>query len=396
MMTNNRHLKNIRHFTIVFILLGAAAINSRSSDTLSLPQGIGPEKAPVFFLDFYQRHLSHLRGTHCPLYPSCSEYARMVIERYPPPQAYPLVCDRLLRCGHDFGTYTDTVIDLRKRWIDMPYSLTTPFEDSGCAGMETYAAAACEDQADFLYRNGFFEQAYHEYLRRLSGERDGATVRKAACAAYYAYDCQRFIGEIISLVKLLPAGEVRGDLYLLAAKRYYAEGLYPAAYAALEKYKSLFTTPVLHGEYRVLAAVTALYCGVDTVPKLTEKDFSPNAPFFTYCGRIDSLRRALDRLQPRSSVAAGCMSAVVPGAGYLLGERKRTALFAFLFNGLLAWSTVEFVQHKNYGTAAFSALVGSGFYFGSIGGSVRAVKSYNKQKRHSLIRRYTHDLDVDP
>jgi putative component of membrane protein insertase Oxa1/YidC/SpoIIIJ protein YidD len=367
-MTSNKHTKETRHLAFIIILLAAAAINSQGNDTLSLPQGIGPEKAPVFFLDFYQRHLSHLRGTHCPLYPSCSEYARMVIERYPPLQAFPLTCDRLLRCGHDFGTYTDTVIDLRKRWIDMPYSLMAPFEDSGCAGVETYAAAAGQDQADFFYRNGFFEQAYHEYLRRLSVERDAATVRKAACAA----------------------------LYLLAAKRYYAEGLYPAAYATLEKYQSLFTTPVLHEEYRVLAAVTALYCGVDTLPKLTENDFSPNAPLRIYQGRIDSLHRALDRLRPRNSVAAGCLSVVVPGAGYLLGERMRTALFAFLFNGLFTWSTVEFVQHENYGTAAFTALVGSGFYFGSIAGSVRAVKSYNKQKRHSLIRRYTDDLDVAP
>lgn len=101
-------------------------------------------------------------------------------------------------------------------------------------------------------------------------------------------------------------------------------------------------------------------------------------------------------LQPRSAPAAGLLSAIVPGAGYLVGGRKRTALFALLFNGLIAWSTIEFVRQENYGAAAFATLLGSGFYIGSIMGSVRAVDHYNQQKRHSIIKKSLHDFDVDP
>jgi hypothetical protein len=142
--------------------------------------------------------------------------------------------------------------------------------------------------------------------------------------------------------------------------------------------------------------VTALYCAIDTVPPLTDADFNRGSVLRPYIGRIDSLRGALDAFRPRSGVAAGVLSAVLPGAGYFMGDRTRSALFALLFNGLLAWSTVEFVRHENYGAAAFAALIGSGFYAGSIVGSVRAVDSWNERKRHAIIRRYVDDLDVAP
>jgi hypothetical protein len=80
----------------------------------------------------------------------------------------------------------------------------------------------------------------------------------------------------------------------------------------------------------------------------------------------------------------------------MIGGRNRTALFALLFNGLLAWSTVEFVRKENYGAASFATLLGSGFYIGSIVGSIRSVKSYNQHNRQSLVKKSLYDFNVDP
>lgn len=189
---------------------------------------------------------------------------------------------------------------------------------------------------------------------------------------------------------------LEGELYLLAAKRLYTEGLYSNSYALLEKYQPFFNTPVLYEEYRLLAKVTALFCSVDSVPELTIDDFSEGSSLVRFIDRIDSLNQSLDLLRPRSSATAGFLSAIVPGIGYVIGERKRTAFFSLLFNGLLAWSTVEFVRQENYGAAIFSTLLGSGFYIGSIIGSIRAVDSYNQRKRHSLVKQSLYDLEVDP
>jgi putative component of membrane protein insertase Oxa1/YidC/SpoIIIJ protein YidD len=398
----NRYPEDMRlHITTLLILLFAFSTKSQDVDSLPVAEGMGQVKAPVFFLDFYQRHLSPLRGSHCPMYPSCSQYARAVIDRYSPLQAYPLICDRLLRCGHDFNTYTDTIIDRQLRWVDLPYrkNIVSAVADSDSVRGSTYGAFSVgHKEADFLYRNDFYEQAYFEYVSSLLHERDSVTVLKAAFAAYHAYDYRRFTHEIASLVKLLPEEQngLRGELYLLAAKRCYTEGLYPTAYAVLQKYRPFFRTSVLHEEYRLLEKVTALFCSIDSIPELTRNDFSAGSPLVSYLGRIDTLNKALDRLRPRSATAAGLLSAIVPGTGYLVGDRKRTALFALLFNGLLAWSTVEFVRQENYGAATFSVLLGSGFYIGSIVGSMRAVDSFNQRKRHSLIKRSLHDFDVDP
>lgn len=389
-----------RRITVLLVLLFTTVINSQVIDSLMSSSGIGYVKGPVFFLDFYQNHLSHLSGSRCPMYPSCSEYARAVVGRYSPMQAYPLICDRLLRCGHDFDTYTDTIIKQQRRWMDFPYSFNGSIlnKDIDSVGRVSNVDTFDNHEADFLYRNGFFEQAYLGYLRCLSHGLDSAMVLKAAFAAYHAYDYRRFTNEIVSLVKLLPEEQkcLSGELYLLVAKRYYASSLYPTVYAVLEKYRSYFKTPVLHEEYRLLSTVTALFCNIDSVPKLTIIDFSAGSSIVNYIGRIDSLSGSLDRLQPRSAVGAGFLSAIVPGAGYLVGKRKRTALFALLLNGLLAWSTVEFVQQENYGAATFSILLGSGFYIGSIMGSMRAVDFYNQQKRQSIIKKSLHDLDVNP
>jgi putative component of membrane protein insertase Oxa1/YidC/SpoIIIJ protein YidD len=398
-MMKNRHPESASiSIAVLVILLHAIVIRSQDIDSLPAVSGITPEKSPAFFLDFYQRHLSHLRGSHCPMYPSCSEYAREVVERYSTLQAYPLICDRLLRCGHDFNTYADTIIKQQRRWIDLPYPPTESAVDERNSRRENDNNTNNVNEADFLYRKGFYEQAYFEYLRNLSHELDSTTILRAAFAAYYAYDYQRFTHEIISLTHLIPNEQknLSGELYLLAAKRGYAAGLYPTTYAILEKYRRYFKTPVLYEEYRILSTTSALFCNIDSVPKLTTGDFPTSSPLVRYVGRIDSLNRSLDNIRPRSPVAAGFLSTVVPGAGYILGDRKRTALFSLLFNGLLAWSTVEFVRQENYGAATFATLLGSGFYIGSIVGSVRAVDSYNHHKRQSIIKKFLYDIDVDP
>lgn len=392
---NGERCRNV--LQMIFLLF--VAVTSQDIDLLPVSEGVGLKNAPVFFLDFYQRHLSPLDGRRCSMYPSCSEYARGVVEYYSALQACPLICDRLLRCGHDINTYTDTIIERRLRLIDYPYRKVVGsfISDEDSLLMRT-GGVAIENKEKFLYKNGFFEQAYFEYLRSLSGDRDSATVLRAAFAAYHAYDYRRFTREVVSLVKLLSEEQssLRGELYLLAAKRYYSEGLYPTSYAVLEKYRSFFNTPVLHGEYRLLSKVNALFCNIDSVPELTESDFFAGSSLVSYLGRIDSLKYSLDHLRPRSAAVAGVLSAIVPGAGYALGERKRTALFSLLLNGLIAWSAVGFVQQENYGAAAFAVLLGSGFYTGSIVGSMRAVDAYNQGKRHLMIKRSLNDLDVDP
>ena len=55
-------------------------------------------------IDFYQGpldHLSPVRAGECPMYPSCSEYSRLSMERYGALKGWIMTMDRLMRCGRD-------------------------------------------------------------------------------------------------------------------------------------------------------------------------------------------------------------------------------------------------------------------------------------------------------
>jgi putative component of membrane protein insertase Oxa1/YidC/SpoIIIJ protein YidD len=63
-------------------------------------------------LSIYQRWLSPVRGlAACPMYPSCSQYARIATERFGPLIGYVLGCERLMRCGHEPGLYRHVIRD---------------------------------------------------------------------------------------------------------------------------------------------------------------------------------------------------------------------------------------------------------------------------------------------
>jgi len=72
-------------------------------------------------LDLYQMWLSPLKGNNrCPMYPSCSQYAKIGFERFNPLEAYVVSCDRLMRCGHELWMYDEVMVDGLLRWHDPP------------------------------------------------------------------------------------------------------------------------------------------------------------------------------------------------------------------------------------------------------------------------------------
>lgn len=65
------------------------------------------------FLDqsirIYQKYLSRSDGDRCPMYPSCSAYARQAFKTHGPIKGWILTTDRLLRCGHDEVDLSDRI-----------------------------------------------------------------------------------------------------------------------------------------------------------------------------------------------------------------------------------------------------------------------------------------------
>jgi putative component of membrane protein insertase Oxa1/YidC/SpoIIIJ protein YidD len=70
-------------------------------------------------ITFYQTVLSPVKGGDtCPMYPSCSQFARIVFASHGPLQASLLTFDRLLRCGHELWMYPEIIVHRQVRWHD--------------------------------------------------------------------------------------------------------------------------------------------------------------------------------------------------------------------------------------------------------------------------------------
>ena len=68
---------------------------------------------------FYQDYLGKIKGSYCPMYPSCSVYGREIIHKYGY-KGILMTFDRLNRCSHDLNNYPVLVIDKEIRYYDPP------------------------------------------------------------------------------------------------------------------------------------------------------------------------------------------------------------------------------------------------------------------------------------
>jgi TM2 domain-containing membrane protein YozV len=165
---------------------------------------------------------------------------------------------------------------------------------------------------------------------------------------------------------------------VLLAKRYILSGDYTGAIAALRRYACT-------GDERY---VLISFCFLSLRdPKQAGRfadSISAGSPFRKFTDSV-RLRSAAIVVPAYSPGIAGVLSAIIPGAGYLYINRPQTAIASFFINGLFVWSTVDFISARQYGAGATSLLLGSGFYFGNIRGSVVAARNENDKTRKLKI-----------
>lgn len=89
--------------------------------------------------------------------------------------------------------------------------------------------------------------------------------------------------------------------------------------------------------------------------------------------------------EKKSVATAQALNAIMPGAGYLYIGQKRSALTAFLLNGLFITAAVEFFLHNHVAAGIITASFEAGWYFGGIYGAGEEAKYYNERiyERHA-------------
>lgn len=79
----------------------------------------------------------------------------------------------------------------------------------------------------------------------------------------------------------------------------------------------------------------------------------------------------------KSEVAAGILSAIIPGAGKIYTQNYGDGVTAFLLTGLFAYLAYDNFRHDHQTRAWIFTALGVGFYAGNIYGSVAAAQIFN-------------------
>jgi tetratricopeptide (TPR) repeat protein len=98
-------------------------------------------------------------------------------------------------------------------------------------------------------------------------------------------------------------------------------------------------------------------------------------------------------LPRKSTLAAGILSAIVPGSGHVYAGHYGDGATALLLNGLFITGTVVAVRQENYAVAGVVGVIGLPFYIGNIYGAANVAAKWNLAVSKGLRDRLAVTLD---
>jgi tetratricopeptide (TPR) repeat protein len=358
------------------------------------------------FLDFYQKWISPIKGENkCPMYPSCSQYAKIAFEVLPWYKAYTLSMERLLRCGHELYLYPRVLINGQIKWYN-PVSVNEAtnvhynpkndlrFVSGGFKSQdENYGSNNIpgEGFADFLVKKGEYDRAITEYFRLLyiseNPTQKANILRKIALCFYQESDYEAYISFFNKNDSNFTAETVlHAEMILYLAKSYYHLNNYQKAIFTLE-WSTTTSNASFFNENQLLLAISyaRIFDWQMAMEKL--KLVEPDSPGKITADHLIHSFANFPKLPRKSPFWAGTFSAVIPGSGYIYCHRPATSITSFLVNGLLIWAIRDAMVRKQYGLASAVSFFELGWYVGNIKGSVEAAYSYNFNVRNQFIDR---------
>ncbi|MDZ7664890.1 MAG: hypothetical protein U5K27_06095 [Desulfotignum sp.] len=192
------------------------------------------------------------------------------------------------------------------------------------------------------------------------------------------------------------------EAYIMQSRAFKQLGNLGYARVVLENFLKLTDDPdtrdLIHLDLAELHIQASRKPGTDEMDQaltILEK-ISSDGPLHAQKNDLTARIRAVQSLPEKNPTLAGIF-AVIPGAGFLYTGRFHDAAAAFVVNtglGLAAWKAFD---QDNPALGTMVGLVGSGFYTGSIYGSVTAAHKHNHaQKIRILDRDFQLDAGLTP
>jgi tetratricopeptide (TPR) repeat protein len=247
--------------------------------------------------------------------------------------------------------------------------------------------------ADWLHARGDYYRAIGEYQRVLflaPGTTEAARAGLEMARAYARGDRpDAAVAVLRELAASSPDGARRElalfEQGLVRLRAGDAERAVPplASYAALPA-RSGGPGP---GRAQVLLGLARLRLGDLAAARLA---FGASTRDPTVAGRssdLDAALAELERAPTRSPLAAGLLSAAVPGLGHVYAGDPWAGAGALALNGAFVWATVEAFRGGRPGLGLVLATAGSVWYGGAIFGAVAEAVRFNRDGRELALER---------
>lgn len=340
--------------------------------------------ASTDYIKLYQEYISKHKNGKCAMYPSCSNYGLMVLDKYPIYKALPLIADRVIRCSHDAHYYGTTYEYGYKSILDYPFhdelSQKLRYKDE------------VEPQVDVLQRRSYRldEQFIHHLINRKLYEPALTEIErlqfngvKEASLYQQKLICyrglQRYEDGIFEYENHFSSSLKRdAKIALQAAILYDKVENTSLAEQTLDGintwndttsyYRSIVYKAYLQTKWKEYEKAKESFLLADGYR--SEIDFSASENI--------QLLNQMQKAKYKSPTLARVLS-IIPGGGYLYTKHTGSAITSLVMNSLLAYATYTSIKSENYGLAGICGFLSLSFYFGNINGAGRSAIRYNEK-----------------
>ena len=246
-----------------------------------------------------------------------------------------------------------------------------------------------EEFADWLFRNGFYDFANYEYLKKLYlSENENAILvaglyNKIAKCYLMTERYDKGIKWCLAAIQN-KQGEVLPELYVTYALIQMHSGSYDESIAILNDDR------ILKGEHRS-RGLFLLGCSAAHKWELKRAD-----DYWDGIPSGDALYLTASRYRYYTNEAAdqrflnqnlGTLLGVIPGLGYCYSGHYKTAISSFIVISLTSWATYRAFDKDIDGIGYLSGFLAVGWYSGSIYGSYWACKRHNDFHKKQYLKK---------
>ena len=380
--TSTTHFFNNKLYILVLLILNFHPFYTITTRPNTIYDSI-QVSAGDDYIQFYQNYISEQKNSNCAMYPSCSEYGRMVVKENNFLNALHLIAERITRCSHDKQFYTTTNFNGIERCWDFPNDSL-----NNTHNRTFYTDITLNKQKPIAFINHLINcQDYHGAMFEIRKEmfyHPCQDLYKPKLICYRALNKQaeavfEFETEIPLSAKLIPGVNYQAAL----------------AYYELENYTDLRQTLdlcintacdslILERMHALKAMSYVQEEAYDSATNAFQSMYEWGKNSTLYQSNIDKITSLKNQPQKNPNLARTL--SIIPGLGYLYAGHKGSALTSFIINSALGFATYSCFKEKVHGLGVLCCFLNLSFYIGNLNGAYKSAIRYNQTKKRKMTR----------